>query len=256
VAARLRAAGCVFAEEEAALLLVAAGAEAGALDALVARRVSGEPLEQILGWAEFAGLRIAVVPGVFVPRRRTELLARLALSFLDGESPADPAIVVDLCCGAGAVGAAVLAGRPDAVLYAADVEPVAVDCARRNLPTARAVLRGDLFGPLPAGLRGRVRVITANAPYVPTEAIAMMPPEARDHEPLSALDGGPDGLDLHRRIVAAAPAWLAPGGRLLIEAGEHQAPVTARAMADAGLAAGIRRDDDLDAWAVVGVRPG
>src|SRR6476661_11001286 len=107
VVARLRAAGCVFAEDEARLLL--AEARSDALDALVARRVAGEPLEHVLGWAEFCGLRIAVSPGVFVPRRRTEALVDLAVAVLvDVEHP----VVVDLCCGAGGIGVAIAAREP------------------------------------------------------------------------------------------------------------------------------------------------
>ncbi len=250
---RLRAAGCVFAEEEAALLLVAAGSDPEALERLVARRVAGEPLEPILGWAAFDGLRVLVDPGVFVPRRRTEFLARLAVSVLDAADGRER-VAVDLCCGSGAVGAAILARRPEVALYAADVDPVAVACARRNLPAARAVLLGDLFTPLPGELRGRIDVVAANAPYVPTGAVALMPPEARDHEPRTALDGGADGLDHHRRIAEAATSWLAPGGRLLIETSARQAPGTSQIFAAAGLTPEIHSDDDLEAHVVVGVR--
>ena len=104
----------------------------------------------------------------------------------------------------------------------------------------------------PRELRGRVAVLVANAPYVPTEAIGLMPPEARDHEPLVALDGGPDGLDVQRRIIAEAPEWLAADGHLLIETGRQQAPITAALMTAAGLTARIETDDDLDATAVLG----
>jgi release factor glutamine methyltransferase len=192
--ARLRAAGCVFAEEEAALLEEAAttGPE---LEALAARRIAGEPLEQVVGWAEFAGLRIVVEPGVFVPRRRTEFLAaeaaRLAAAVaVAGRVP----VVVDLCCGAGAIGAAVASAAGPIDLIAADIDPAAVRAARRNLePLGARVVEGDLFEALPSELRGRVDVLAVNAPYVPTEEIAMMPPEARDHEARVALDGGADG---------------------------------------------------------------
>jgi release factor glutamine methyltransferase len=214
VIARLRAAGCVFAEDEAALLRQAASS-AVELESLVAQRVSGVPLEHLLGWVEFHGLRVSVAPGVFVPRRRTEFLVEKALSFVRPDS-----VVVDLCCGCGALGAAVLAAVPSVSLYAADIDPVAVECARRNVPRAYA---GDLFDALPSSVRGTVSVVLANVPYVPTEAISMMPPEARDHEPRVALDGGPDGLAVARRVLASAPAWLAPGGVVLFEASPAQA---------------------------------
>ena len=245
VVARLRAAGCVFAEDEAALLVEAA-ATAAQLDALVARRVAGEPLEQVLGWAEFCGRRFVVEPGVFVPRRRTELLVREAAAL------ARPgAVVLDLCCGVGAVGAAVdgLVGTVE--LHAADVDPAAVRCARRNVDGT--VYEGDLYEPLPGSLRGRVGVLVANAPYVPTAAIALMPPEARDHEARAALDGGADGLDVQRRVIAGAPPWLTAGGALLVETSDRQAPATLAAFAAAGLAARMVEDDDLGGTIVVGV---
>ncbi|MEV0840637.1 putative protein N(5)-glutamine methyltransferase [Actinocatenispora sera] len=245
--ATLRAAGCVFAEDEARLLCAATDST-GELTTLVARRVSGEPLEQVLGFVEFAGRRLAIAPGVFVPRRRTELLARLAA---DAAPPGG--VLVELCCGAGAV-AAVAAADPSLSIHAADIDPAAVACARRNVPTGR-VYQGDLDAPLPAGLHGRVDVLVANAPYVPSGEIGLLPPEAREYEPLAALDGGPDGLSVQRRVAAAAPRWLAPGGRLLIETGAHQSAGTSAAMAAAGLTTSVVADPELAASVVVGVRP-
>ncbi|MCT2585335.1 putative protein N(5)-glutamine methyltransferase [Actinophytocola gossypii] len=231
---RLRAAGCVFAEDEARLLREAAP-DQESLASLVARRVAGEPLEYVVGWAVFHGLRLAIEPGVFVPRHRTELLADQATAL------ARPgAVVVDLCCGCGAVGAAVAAAVP-VELHAVDMSPAAVRVARRNVPR---VYEGDLFDPLPASLRGRVEVLVANVPYVPTEAIAMMPPEAREHEPPAALDGGADGLDVLRRVAEEAPAWLAAGGALLVETGEDQAATAAAVLAGAGLSPWTVRDEE------------
>ena len=112
---------------------------------------------------------------------------------------------------------------------------------------------GDLFEPLPTELRGRIDVLVANVPYVPTAAIALMPPEARDHEPRVALDGGSDGLDVARRVIAAAPDWLAPAGSLLFETSESQAPAAVATVAAAGLAARVVSDDDRGATVVVGV---
>ncbi len=241
--AALRAAGCVFAEDEAAVLRSSATSPPH-LDALLARRVAGEPLEVVVGWASFAGVRVLIDRGVFVPRRRSELLVDLAAADA-------PRLVVDLCCGSGAVAAGVSARVPHAEVHAADIDPTAVVCARRNLPPDR-VHEGDLFGALPSSLRGRVEVIVANAPYVPTDAIATMPTEARDHEPLVALDGGADGVDLHRRIAAGAPEWLAPGGRLIIETSRSQADRTAETMRKAGLAPCVETDHAREATAVVG----
>jgi release factor glutamine methyltransferase len=248
VVATLRTAGCVFADDEARLLVDAARSPAE-LTALVERRVNGEPLEHLLGWAEFCGLRIVVAPGVFVPRRRTELLVRLAAPLL---RPGD--VVVELCCGAAAVATALAAAVPGLALHAVDVDPAAVACARRNL-AAGQVYEGDLDVPLPAELRGRVAVVVANAPYVPTGEIALMPPEARDHEPRVALDGGVDGLDIQRRVAAVAPSWLVRGGSLLIETSERQAAPTADAVSAAGLVARVERSEELDATAVVGTQP-
>jgi len=244
VVARLRAAGCVFAEDEARLLIATArGPEE--LDAMVERRAAGLPLEQVLGWAEFFGLRIAVDPGVFVPRRRTEFLVQEAVAL------ARPgAIVVDLCCGAGAIGAALAAVVEHAEVHAVDLDPAAVRCARRNVPGH--VYQGDLYQPLPARLRGRVAILAANVPYVPTGEIAFLPPEARAHEPRVALDGGPDGLDVLRRVAAGAPDWLAPGGHLLIETSERQADLAATAFQASGLSPRVATSADLGATVLIG----
>ena len=247
VVARLRAAGCVFAEDEARLLMTTARTP-DELDAMVERRVAGLPLEQVLGWAEFCGLRIAVSPGVFVPRRRTEFLVQHAVDL------ARPGIiVVDLCCGAGAIGAA-LAGAVDrAEVYAVDIDPAAVRCARRNVPGQ--VYQGDLYEPLPGRLRGRVAILAANVPYVPSGQVSLLPAEARAHEPLVALDGGADGLDVLRRVAAGAPAWLAPGGYLLIEISERQAPQAVAAFADSGLNPRVVSSAELYATVVIGRLP-
>jgi release factor glutamine methyltransferase len=243
--ARLRAAGCVFAEDEARLLREAA--DGRQLEDLAARRIAGEPLEHLLGWAEFCGLRVIVEPGVFVPRGRTALLVEQALVAL---SDVPCAVVVDLCCGCGALGAALLSARPDLDLHAADIDPAAVRCARRNLPEDR-VHEGDLYAALPQALRNRVDVLVANAPYVPTDRIALMPPEARDHEPATALDGGGDGLDVLRRVVAGAADWLRDGGTLLVESSTGQAPVLTSAMTAAGLTATVVHDDETGGTAVI-----
>jgi release factor glutamine methyltransferase len=244
---RLRAAGCVFAEDEADLLLAAARSTAE-LDRMVARRVAGHPLEHVLGWAEFCGLRIAVDPGVFVPRRRTEFLARQALRLVRAGT-----IAVDLCCGSGALGA-VLAAAVELELHAADIDPAATACAARNLAGRGTVWTGDLFDPLPSGLRGRVELLIANVPYVPTDRLALLPTEAREHEARAALDGGPDGLAVLRRVAAAAPDWLAPGGSLLFEASERQLPTAVSIVTAAGLSARVAADEELDATVVIATR--
>jgi release factor glutamine methyltransferase len=243
--ARLRAAGCVYAEDEAALLLEADDD----LDVLVARRVAGEPLEWVLGWADFADLRVAVAPGVFVPRRRTELLAAEAIARLRPAS-----VAVELCCGAAAIAAVILEEIPFVEVHAADIDPAAVACARDNLPNGN-VHQGDLFAALPQDLRGRVDVLVANTPYVPSDEIALMPPEARDHEPRHTLDGGPDGLDLLRRISASTSEWLVAGGHVLIEVSARQLPVAIGVFERDGLVASSATNDDLGATVVIGRRP-
>ena len=247
IVSTLRAAGCVFAEDEAQLL-VAAARTPGELTAMVERRVAGEPLEHVLGWAEFCGLRIAVDPGVFVPRRRTEFLVLEAACMVRSGS-----VVVDLCCGSGAVGVAVAAAVGGIELHATDLDPAAVRCARRNVTGAGGhVHEGDLYAALPTALRGRVDVLVVNAPYVPSEAIGFMPPEAREREPQLALDGGVDGLDVQRRVAAGAREWLVPGGHLLIETSERQAPRTADIFARNGLEPRTVGSEELDSTVVIG----
>ncbi|WP_101524524.1 putative protein N(5)-glutamine methyltransferase [Nocardioides houyundeii] len=245
---RLRTAGCVFAEEEADLLLAQfTGPE---LELAVLDRMAGEPLEHILGWAEFAGLRIAVGPGVFVPRRRSVLLLEQALAHLPRHG-----VLVELCCGAGALAAAVAGGRADATVHASDIDERAVACARENLePRGGQVHQGDMESGLPTALAGRVDVVVANAPYVPSGQIDLMPVDARDHEPLIALDGGPDGTRMQDRVVAAATRLLAPAGVVVVEASRTQAEATAARMLWRGFAAEIVTDDEVSGTCVVGRR--
>ncbi len=248
IVAELRAAGCVFAEEEAALLIEAASSPAE-LRRLVDRRVSGLPLEHILGWAEFCGLRIFVDSGVFVPRRRTAFLVERAVA-----RGAANSVVLDLCCGSGAIGAAIAARLPGIDLFAADIDPAAVASARRNLRPSR-VFESDLFDGLPRELRGRVDLLVANTPYVPTDALALMPPEARLHEAPLAHDGGDDGLAVQRRVAAEASGWLVAGGHVFVEASEDQAPVTAAIFESTGLVSTIEHSAELYSTVVIGTRP-
>ena len=197
---RLRAAGSVFAEDEARLL--------GDDEALIARRIAGERLEHVLGWTEFAGLRIEVDPGVFIPRPQTEALAEHAASLR-------PQVVLDLFAGSGAIACVVKAHNPGARVVAAELDPAALACARRNAEHfGIEVVAADVDDGVPIELEGRVDVLTANVPYVPTGELVFVPHEG---EPPAALDGGRDGLDWVRRVAAIAPRWLRPGGALLIE---------------------------------------
>jgi release factor glutamine methyltransferase len=259
VVASLRAAGCVFAEEEAGLILDAAertappAQRAALVDTMVARRRAGEPVEHVVGWAAFCRLRIAVAPGVFVPRRRTEFLAEQA-----SQIGHDAAVVVELCCGAAPLAAALAVRLPRAEIHAADIDPAQAVYARRNLAlfADRAQIHeGDLYEALPNRLRGRVDLIVANAPYVPTADIVTLPTEAREYEPLHCLDGGPDGLAIQRRIAGGAAQWLAPGGHVLVETSVHQHPASRAVLADAGLDAWIASCEDLEATVAIGRRP-
>jgi release factor glutamine methyltransferase len=251
IAQQLRTSGSVFAEREAELLLAEAK-DPGELKSIVERRVAGEPLEYILGWAEFHGQRFIVTPGVFVPRHRSEFLVDEAAKVTHAGD-----IVLDLCCGIGALGIALGVTVGDIRLYATDSERAAVDCARQNVRTINGeVYEGDLYASLPNDLQGHTNIILANAPYVPTDDISLMPPEARLYEPLVTLDGGVDGHDIQRRVIAGAASWLAPGGQLFIESSAHQATETAAIMRQAGLVAAIVHDADLEATVVVGTLPG
>lgn len=245
----LRAAGCVFAEDEARVLRASARDDA-TLAAMLARRVGGEPLEHVVGWTDVDGLRLEVGAGVFVPRRRTVHVARVAASVAPQRGS-----VLDLCCGAGPVAALLATARPDLLLHAADVDPGAVGWARRNLlHRGVQVHLGDLFGALPEHLAGRFDVVVANAPYVPSGDLATMPVEARDHEPRAALDGGDDGAALHRRIALEADPWLRPGGSIVVETGGPTTAATSEAMRAAGWRTTVLLDDDLRATAVVASR--
>lgn len=237
----------MFAEDEARLLIEAATSEAE-LAALVGRRAEGTPLEHLLGWAGFHGDRVTLAPGVFVPRRRSEFLVDRAAAV----APPAP-IVVDLCCGSGALGAALARVLGNVRLFAADIDPAAADCARRNIAEfGGSAYHGDLYAPLPPSLRGTVDVVLANVPYVPSGEVGLLPREAREHEPPRALDGGPDGLDLLRRVAAEAPEWLAPGGHLFFETSESQAPLAVAALTRAGLTATVAHSEDLGATVVSG----
>lgn len=262
VISQLRAAGCVFAEDEAALLRECARSD-GELDELVRQRTDGTPLEYLLGWVEFRSIRVGLRPGVFVPRQRTAFLVDEALRLAqDTTHTRDTMTVVDMCCGSGALAAAFAAeyrsnGEHDRIdLVACDIDTVAADCARANLDRYGAqVYQGDLFELLPDRLNGEIDLLLANTPYVPSTAIAQLPPEARLHEPLTALDGGPDGLDIFRRIAAEARNWLRPGGHLLIEIGEEQADTAVAVLTEHGLDPRVASSAKFYATVAIGARP-
>ena len=214
VMARLAAAGCVAADEEAVELLAATGGDGPALEAALRRRVAGEPLAWITGTVRFCGHDVRVDPGVYVPRPQTEELAGRAADLL--RSLGAGARAVDLCTGAGAVAIHCMAAVPAVLVVGVDCDPRAARCARRN--GVRTVV-GDLGASLAARCAD---VVTAVSPYVPTAALAYLPADVQRHEPRTALDGGADGLDVVRRVVADAARLLRPGGWLLAELGADQ----------------------------------
>ena len=207
---RLAAAGCVAAEEEAGEL-VGAAADRATLGRWIARRERGEPLAWIVGAASFCGRAVLVDRDVYVPRRQSEELARRAAGFLPAGGRA-----ADLCTGAGAIAAHLAGEVPTATVVGTDIDPRSVACARRN---GVAAVTADLGAPLrPAAFD----VVTAVAPYVPTDELRLLPADVRRYEPARALDGGGDGLDVVRRIVTSARRLLRPGGWLLVEVGGRQ----------------------------------
>lgn len=243
---RLRDAGCVFAEDEARLLCENAS-DQDHLEELVGRRIAGEPLEHLIGWVEFCGRGYFLGPGVFIPRQRSTLLVNEAARL----SPWGAGTILDLCCGCGALGVAVR-NRAGGRVVAADISPVAVDYARRN--GAHEAYVGDLFEALPIDYRGAIDTMLANTPYVPSDAVMDMPRESRDHEPRSTVDGGADGMDLQRRVLAEASEWLAPGGHLLTETSAAQSEALAAIARESGWSARIVHDDELGAHVLVAVR--
>ncbi|MGH9046494.1 MAG: N5-glutamine methyltransferase family protein [Acidimicrobiales bacterium] len=236
VANRLAAAGCVAPLEEADELIAAADEGAGPIHELVRRRVAGEPLAWVTGSTRFAGQRVLVRPGVYVPRWQSEPLARRA-----GELLPVHGVAVDLCTGTGAVALTMMRLRPSALVLATDLDPTAVRCALDNGVDARL---GDLAAPLPRSVTGRCDVVTAVAPYVPGPSIAFLPRDVREHEPMGALDGGPDGTVVLRRVLSAASTLLHPGGRLLVELGGTQDKLLEGALESAGFGPPSRLEDD------------
>ena len=232
-------AGCVAALEEATELIDAAHDDAE-LRLMRERRLSGEPLAWVTGRVAFCGLEIMVEPGVYVPRWQSEPLARQAAQLLP-----DAGVAVDLCTGSGALAAVMQATRPAAEVVATEIDTAAVQCARQQRHSA--VYQGDLDLPLPADLARRVDVMTGVLPYVPTDAMHLLPRDVRHFEPRLALDGGSAGLTLLTRAVQRSPRWLRRGGWLLVEVGDDQISPLTRLMGDAGFeAVTVIEDDDGD----------
>jgi release factor glutamine methyltransferase len=203
--------------------------------ALVARRAGHEPLQHLLGFEDFRGLRLRVTPDVLIPRPETEGLVEWALQLLDSGA----GLAVDVGTGSGAIACALARARPALRVLGTDASVAALAVAEDN---ARALglgervrlLAGDLLEPLGTAA-GALDLVVANLPYLPSAVIPSLPREVRDFEPRAALDGGADGLKALRRLVTAAPSVLRPGGWLVLEIGEDQAAALASLMAAQGL---------------------
>jgi release factor glutamine methyltransferase len=236
---RLRLAGFVAAEEEAKELTESAHGDSKILAALVGRRLSGEPLAWITGCADFCGLKIRILPDVYVPRWQSEPLARRAVERLPLRG-----VAVDLCTGSGAIAKTLVSQRPDARVVASDLDERAVACARDN---GVEVYLGDLFSPLPALLHGRTDVVVGVVPYVPTPQLASLQRDTLTFESTLSYDGGDDGADVLRRVIDECREFLRPGGSLLLELGGDQVDALRDDLARHGLElSDVLHDDDGD----------
>jgi release factor glutamine methyltransferase len=213
--ARLEAGGFVAADEEADELLACAAGDGERLEALLARRFTGEPLAWITGSVTFCDVEVQVDRGVYVPRWQSEQLALRAAERL----PETGGVAVDLCTGTGAIAAVLRAHRPQAHVMATEVDARAVACARAN---AIEVFEGDLLDPLPRTLEGQVDVIVGVVPYVPTLELGLLQRDTFTFETALSYDGGDDGTTHLCRAIAGAPRFLRPGAALLLELGAGQ----------------------------------
>jgi release factor glutamine methyltransferase len=244
----LSAGGCVAPDVEADALLRASSEGVGTIEELIARRLTGEPLAWIIGSVRFCEIDVHVDPGVFVPRPHTQALARRAVALLPTAG-----IAVDLCTGSGAVAVVLGSAHPRAAVVATDIDQVAIACARRN--GVRALV-GNLDEPLTQSLRGRVDVMTAVVPYVPTEELHLLPRDVLANEPRRALDGGKGGTTVLVQAAEAAARWLRAGGSVLLELGGDQADQMATTLTDVGLSAiRVHRDGDGQDRAIEARRP-
>ncbi|MFE5670343.1 hypothetical protein ACFQ58_01915 [Agromyces sp. NPDC056523] len=240
IAARLRASGCVFAEEEAGILLED-GVSAAELERRVRRREAGEPLEQVVGWVRFGSMRLSVGPGVFVPRQRTLRLARAAVRVArEQERP----VVLEPFCGVAPLAASVAAAVTESEIHVADIDPAALEHARRNLPAGAGVHVSDGLDGLPTALHGRVTLVAAVPPYIPSTEHRLVPREALEHEPEAALFAGPEGLEYVGALIDELGGWLAPDGVALIEMNRRQYRPAAVLARRSGWAPRARRSSD------------
>lgn len=199
--------------------------ERASLRDAVKRRAAGEPLQYVTGEVAFRHIVLRVVPGVFIPRPETEILAEECLTFLRSPGAPENAVVVDACTGSGAVACSLAQEQPGTTVHATELSPLAATTARANaerlsLGERVTILEGDLLAPLPDSLLGMVDCLVSNPPYIPSADLPDLPSEVLGFEPHLALDGGPDGLDVARRLMSEGRRWLKPGGMLAMELDE------------------------------------
>lgn len=234
-----------------------AEAELAMLRELVKRRGQHEPLQYIVGSANFCGLDLAVNRHVLVPRPETELLAQKGWEFLLRRAPGQ-VTALDFGTGSGCIAIALGVHCPHATVWAIDSAEAALAVARQNAQRHGVLDRikflcSDGFAGLPAGLQ--FDLIVGNPPYIPSAQIAQLQPEVRDYEPRQALDGGPDGLDYFRRFAAEAGALLKPDGQLMLEFGDGQEqPVCALFQRHNWVVVGVERDYNQQARILVACR--
>jgi release factor glutamine methyltransferase len=199
----------------------------------VKRRAAGEPLQYVTGEVAFRHIVVKVRPGVLIPRPETEVLVDAVMPAVDAAiAEKGEALAADLCTGSGCVALSIAAERVAARVVAGDVSPLAVEVARGNaerlgLIDRVSVVQGDLFEAVPRDLLGKLDVVVSNPPYVPSADVPELPAEVAGFEPHLALDGGPDGLGIYRRILAEAREWLRPGGLLGVELDERMVGIAA-----------------------------
>jgi release factor glutamine methyltransferase len=218
---------------------------------LLVQRAQGIPLQYLLGTQEFWGLEFVVTPNVLIPRPETETLVEEAIRLVNSfKRKSRKCTILDIGTGCGCIAAALSKTFPHARILATDISTKALTIARRNaerlgLGERITFLKGNLFEPLKKLCVDKVDMIVSNPPYVASNEIQTLAPEVKDHEPRIALDGGPDGLDLCKRILQKAPDYLVCGGILVMEIGYGQAGSLAEWILQQGLPWEVRFKHDL-----------